>query len=493
VTRAARAVRHMKTKLAHFRDLPNVESHVTAWPTHADDADDAANAANAANGANAANAANAAANAPRHERFDAAAAARLVADANVVPRGSVVIVFVPDPIVIDQRISVGSDDAEEKPSGGIRLSSGDLDITEDGSGPQVVGMRFPALNIPPGAFIQQASLQFQADESNTIATSLTIQAEASDDASPFQDINSDLTVRPTTSASVSWTPTSWTRGEAGPNQKTPDLASLIQEIVNRPGWAAGNALAFLITGTGKRTAESFEGNAAAAPLLHVEYITGNLIPTTTGIADVSVNLDAPDTVIDLFAAFDDAEDPDSALTYTIEQNTNPSIFDAVTIDPVLGTLTLDYAPSISGSSDLTVRATDTGNPPLSVEGCHMDVAALIQRCQTETMTCRINAHLCGTIDGDFIIIDSVNTSLDPSLIIDVVVSEFRIIALHAGLQPNGGSGFAYGGSSVICGTFTHNSTSQYPCVMIDFTFIEVARHRRPPVRILPLLQTETDD
>ena len=43
--------------------------------------------------------------------------------------------------------------------------------------------------------------------------------------------------------------------------------------MNRPGWASGNALALIVTGsgTGKRTARSFNGNPAGAALLHVEY------------------------------------------------------------------------------------------------------------------------------------------------------------------------------------------------------------------------------
>ncbi|MEP3897742.1 MAG: hypothetical protein ABJM81_10410 [Rhodopirellula bahusiensis] len=122
----------------------------------------------------------------------------------------------------------------------------------------------------------------------------------------------------------------------------------------------------------------------------------------------------------------------------------------------------------------------------------MDVAQLILTCQSETVTCCIDAHLCGTIGGDFVIVESTNTSLDPSLMIDVIVPDFRRIALHAGLQAKGGPGYAYGGRSVIYGTFTHDATSKYSCAMTDFTFIELARHRRPPIRILPLLPTEMD-
>ena len=59
-------------------------------------------------------------------------------------------------------------------------------------------------------------------------------------------------------------------GDAGPDQRTFDIAPLITEIVNQPGWTAGNDLVLIITGTGKRVAESYDGKAAAAPLLHVE-------------------------------------------------------------------------------------------------------------------------------------------------------------------------------------------------------------------------------
>ena len=90
-------------------------------------------------------------------------------------------------------------------------------------------------------------------------------------------------------------------------------------------------------------------------------------PTTSGIADVNVNTNAPDTVIDLFAAFDDSEDPDPALTYSIENNTNSSLFTSTAIDGVLGTLTLDYAAATNDTAEITIRATDTGDPALFVE------------------------------------------------------------------------------------------------------------------------------
>jgi len=81
-------------------------------------------------------------------------------------------------------------------------------------------------------------------------------------------------------------------------------------------------------------------------------------PTTSGIGDVSVLEDAASTGIDLFAAFQDPDDPDEALTFSVVGNSNPALFANLPIDPAAGTLTLDYAGNENGSAVLTVRATD---------------------------------------------------------------------------------------------------------------------------------------
>jgi hypothetical protein len=82
-------------------------------------------------------------------------------------------------------------------------------------------------------------------------------------------------------------------------------------------------------------------------------------PTTSGIADFTLVQDADDSVIDLLTVFDDAEDANDALIYTVFSNTNTSLFTAVTIDNATNTLTLDYAPSTYGVTDITIRATDS--------------------------------------------------------------------------------------------------------------------------------------
>jgi hypothetical protein len=153
-------------------------------------------------------------------------------------------------------------------------------------------MRFNGIEIPQGATISNAYIQFQVDEATVGATSLTIEGEAVDNAATFTATTGNITARARTATSVGWTPAPWTTvGEAEPDQQTPDISEVIQEIVNRPGWTSSNSLVIVITGTGKRTAESYNGVASGAALLHVEYSTappGNQPPDCVAEADQTV-------------------------------------------------------------------------------------------------------------------------------------------------------------------------------------------------------------
>ena len=178
-------------------------------------------------------------------------------------------------VITEIRVAASSDDAEESAAGRVSNSSSDLELTYDRSY-QTVGMRFSGTAIPNGATIVNAFIQFQTDETQSVATSLTIQGEDTDNAGAFLSQTRNISSRPRTTAAVSWSPPAWTTvGEAGPDQRTPDIASVIQEIVNRPGWSSDHAMVLIITGTGERVAESYDGAPAAAPLLHVEFIPGD--------------------------------------------------------------------------------------------------------------------------------------------------------------------------------------------------------------------------
>lgn len=247
------------------------------------------------------------------------------------------------PTIIEVRVSAASDDAEEKPTGRVTLNSSDLELIFD-KVDQMVGMRFTGVNIPIGATIVDAYVQFQVDETDTVATTLDIYGELSGNATTFVNATNNISNRVTTAAFVVWDPNPWsTIGEAGSDQRTPNITSIIQEIVNLGDWSDGNAIALIISGSGKRVAESYNGDQSGAPLLHVEYTTGppNIPPTAN---DDSAST-PEDTLVSIDVAAND-NDPDGSLNLA-STNTNC----AGCTNPDNGSLTnngdgtLDYDPN----------------------------------------------------------------------------------------------------------------------------------------------------
>ena len=184
----------------------------------------------------------------------------------------VTVLVTPPPGTLDRVVVHGHDDAEEVPTGTVNRSSSDLEMVVDGMVSQVVGIRFQNVIIPPFATVTSAYIQFTVDETGASPTHLTIEGQASDDAAAFSATANNVSSRPRTTAAVAWAPVPWnTINEAGPNQRTSDLTSIVQEIRTRPGWHSGNAMAFVITGTGRRTAVAYDGSPVGAAHLIIDY------------------------------------------------------------------------------------------------------------------------------------------------------------------------------------------------------------------------------
>src|SRR6266513_2052395 len=97
---------------------------------------------------------------------------------------------------IEARTAASADDAEEAiATSAVNLSSSDLELIQDGSTPQIVGMRWIGLPIPQGATITAAYIQFSAKESQTTTTNLTLQAQAVDSAPAFITATGNISTR----------------------------------------------------------------------------------------------------------------------------------------------------------------------------------------------------------------------------------------------------------------------------------------------------------
>ncbi|MEE9397509.1 MAG: putative glycoside hydrolase [Methylococcales bacterium] len=182
------------------------------------------------------------------------------------------------------RISANADDAEEINTGKILLNSRDIDLTYSRSlntsgGHQTIGLRFRNIKIPNGATVTNAYIQFKANETGSQTTKVTIRGQSVDNAPIFNFTSKNISSRSKTGAAVSWSPNPWVSlGQAGTSQRTPNIASVLQEIVRRSGWSWGNSVAIIMSGTGKRAAESYNGDQAGAALLHIEYNTSGSAP-----------------------------------------------------------------------------------------------------------------------------------------------------------------------------------------------------------------------
>ncbi len=188
--------------------------------------------------------------------------------------------------VLDRRIAADIDDAEQRSGDGyVYMDSSDLELAVDSAfaNTDIVGMRFTNVALPQGSTIQKAFVQFKADKTSDGAAALNIAGEDVNDALQFTTSDWNISGRTTTSASVAWSPPKWdTVGATGVDQRTPDISSIIQEIVDRSGWSIGNALVIIISGTGTRTAESYDGDADGAPLLHVEWDASLTVTPVSG-------------------------------------------------------------------------------------------------------------------------------------------------------------------------------------------------------------------
>lgn len=184
--------------------------------------------------------------------------------------------------VVEVRVSAGANDAEQRQSNGsMSLDSTDLELITDpdiANGTQIAGIRFTDVAIPQGATITNAYVVFQVNQASSEPTSLTFRGESKNNAAVFTTATRDISKRAKTTAVVNWNNVpAWTT--VGATVQTPNLAGIIQEIVNRGGWSSGNSLAIIINGTGRRVATPFEGGSTGAPLLHVEYTSSGSTPT----------------------------------------------------------------------------------------------------------------------------------------------------------------------------------------------------------------------
>ena len=193
--------------------------------------------------------------------------------------------------IYSTQISSSVDDAEEfdpyygGTNGTIGLTSTILEMTTTGnSGSEIVrkvGFRFPNIPVEQGSTIVKAELVFTARNSDSSTQdgtgaplALNIKGELTPNAEVFNSNLHHLSSLPKTTSVVTWTPstvgkplTPWIKGK---RYTTPDLKSIVQEIVNQNNWKAFNDMAFFVDGSGLRQVSSYDYDPSQAAILRIQ-------------------------------------------------------------------------------------------------------------------------------------------------------------------------------------------------------------------------------
>jgi len=177
-------------------------------------------------------------------------------------------------MLLTSAVSASSDDAEEYVAGGnsgdVDTGSSDLEMIDEDDD-QMIGMRFNGISIPTVATITSAHIDFYADgDWSDNNTNLLFFGEDSGNAPTFQETTDNISNRTATTANSSWDDVpEWVDNTT---YTSPDLTSIIQEIIDRGDWA-GDSLVIIVTGGSGdiRRAESFDGTGGPGPVLNITY------------------------------------------------------------------------------------------------------------------------------------------------------------------------------------------------------------------------------
>lgn len=141
--------------------------------------------------------------------------------------------------------------------------------------PGIGFIRVPNVTIPQGATIDAATFDFVATAKSTPSSDISLYGFAEDNSAQLADIT-DYYTRTLTTSDALFSVGSLT---AGGSFTTGDFKGVVQEIVDRAGWASGNAIQFTLlqaqaTGVIGMSVASYDHATYTEPTLNVTYTAG---------------------------------------------------------------------------------------------------------------------------------------------------------------------------------------------------------------------------
>ena len=242
------------------------------------------------------------------------------------------------------RVNAGADDTAVRSDLTInQVTSPTLRLGRDAAYSFAGGFRFRSVNLPVGAQVIEARLRLQPSGAHGggLPVQWVVHGEASDAAPDFQPNNPLAPLRPRTQAAADWLVDNWPTDAV----ESPNLAGPLQEIIDRPGWSAGGAVAFLIfslsSNTGYLDVNAWDGNPAWAARLQITFRPplGWSTPTPTSTATATA------TATDV---------PTATPTPTLTMTPTPTTILTMTPTPTT-TLTMTPTPVLTHTPTPTTR------------------------------------------------------------------------------------------------------------------------------------------
>ncbi|MFZ1550237.1 MAG: SdrD B-like domain-containing protein [Anaerolineae bacterium] len=178
------------------------------------------------------------------------------------------------PVNVELAISASGDDTAVRSDLTInQVTAPALRLGRDGDTSFTGGFRFAGVALPAGAQVLDARLRLHPTgvTSGGLPVQLVVHGEASDAALDFQAANPLAPTRPRTQAAADWPIPNWPAGWI----ESPNLAGPLQEIIDRPGWTPGAALALFVFSLGSNSGyldvDAWDGNSALAAQLDMTF------------------------------------------------------------------------------------------------------------------------------------------------------------------------------------------------------------------------------
>ena len=160
------------------------------------------------------------------------------------------VLYLPTTKYLEVPISSTENDAREmlgsngSPADGVMYTNNDLALgASNTNGEQIVGLRFPNLEIPAGATILASWVEFTGynyDCNCDGVVNLKVKGFDSANTPAFTNTSKDISNRTSTTAAVEWSNIeTWAHKQ---KYTTPDLSEIVDGIVKKTDWATGRAI-----------------------------------------------------------------------------------------------------------------------------------------------------------------------------------------------------------------------------------------------------------